>query len=100
MGPVLLNQLTNLSADRGEPLAVQLYRDLLGAIRSGSLPGEARLPSSRVAAAELGLSRNTVNTAYGLLKAEGALTVRPGAAPEVSRLPVAEALPALPAASF
>ncbi len=99
MGPVLLNQLTNLSADRGEPLAVQLYRDLLGAIRSGSLPGEARLPSSRVAAAELGLSRNTVNTAYDLLKAEGALTVRPGAAPEVSRLPVAEALPALPAAA-
>lgn len=96
MGPVLLNRLTDLSTERGEPLAVQLYRDLLGAIRSGSLPSAARLPSSRVAAAELGLSRNTVNSAYDLLKAEGAVTVRPGAAPEVAKLPVAAALPALP----
>lgn len=82
MEPVLLNALTTPSPERQEPLAVQLYRDLLAAIVAGRLPS-GRLPSSRAAAGALGLSRNTVNTAYDLLRADGAVTISPGAAPKV-----------------
>lgn len=82
MEPVSLNTLTAPSPDRQEPLAVQLYRDLLAAIVAGRVP-TGRLPSSRAAAEALGLSRNTVNTAYDLLRADGAVAISPGAAPKV-----------------
>jgi len=61
--------------------AVQLYRAILSAIREGRAAGA--LPSSRAAAEALGLSRNTVNAAYELLRAEGAIAVAPGAAPRI-----------------
>ncbi|MGB5868964.1 MAG: PLP-dependent aminotransferase family protein, partial [Albidovulum sp.] len=82
MEPVSLQTHVALSPDRAEPLSVQLYRDLLAAIRARRLAG-ASLPSSRAAAAALGLSRNTVNAAYDLLRAEGAVEIRSGAAPRV-----------------
>ena len=63
--------------------AVQLYRAILSAIREGRAAGA--LPSSRAAAEALGLSRNTVNAAYELLRAEGAITIAPGAAPRILR---------------
>ncbi|MDW4550977.1 PLP-dependent aminotransferase family protein [Defluviimonas sp. D31] len=90
MEPLVLSALSKPDRNAETPLAVQLYRDLLEAIRSGRARG--RLPSSRVAAAALGLSRNTVNAAYELLRAEGAVAIRPGAAPEI--LPPAAAAPA------
>lgn len=71
---------------QGGSLAVGLYRELLAAIRADHLPAGTRLPSSRAAAAALGLSRNTVNTAYDLLRAEGAVDIRPGATPRVRAL--------------
>ncbi len=55
----------------------QLYRYFAAAIRAGRLrPGE-RLPSKRALCAHLGVSRSTVETAYGLLAAEGYIRSRP-----------------------
>ena len=59
--------------------ATAVYRSLLDAVRSGRLePGE-RLPPTRTLAADLGVSRTTVATAYDRLVAEGFLTARVGA---------------------
>ncbi len=64
---------TRVTIDRES--AVPLYRQLRQAleheIATGALDPELPLPSSRELARELGLSRNTVNTAYAELEAEG-----------------------------
>ncbi|WP_323992751.1 PLP-dependent aminotransferase family protein [Nguyenibacter sp. L1] len=72
-----------LSLDRADavPLAEQIYRQVRDAVRAGRAPGDRRLPSSRVLARGLGVSRNTVNAAYELLRGEGLIVSRPGAAP-------------------
>lgn len=64
--------------DRGsrQPLAHQLAEQLREAIRDGRLSSGARLPSSRVLAEQLGLSRNTVLRVYETLVAEGAAESR------------------------
>lgn len=51
----------------------QLVRALREAIRAGELKLDERLPASRVLAADLGLSRVTVEAAFGRLEAEGYL---------------------------
>ncbi|MFJ5546543.1 PLP-dependent aminotransferase family protein [Streptomyces sp. NPDC093225] len=56
-----------------------LEHGLRDAIRTGRLLSRARLPSTRRLAAELGLSRGTVQAAYDQLTAEGYLTARRGA---------------------
>jgi GntR family transcriptional regulator/MocR family aminotransferase len=55
------------------------------AVRSGRLPAELRLPSSRQLASDLGLARNTVAEAYGQLVAEGWLVSRQGSGTRVAR---------------
>jgi GntR family transcriptional regulator/MocR family aminotransferase len=60
---------------------------LRAAIRSGRLVAEARLPSSRVLAADLGVSRGVVSDAYMQLAAEGWLVVAPRSVPRVASLP-------------
>ncbi|WP_445679672.1 MocR-like pyridoxine biosynthesis transcription factor PdxR [Radicibacter daui] len=72
-----------LERDGAAPLPEQIYRQLLGAIRSGHFGKAGRLPSSRALAAELEVSRNTVNAAYELLRAEGVVSVKAGAAPAI-----------------
>ncbi|MGA8719911.1 MAG: GntR family transcriptional regulator, partial [Solirubrobacteraceae bacterium] len=57
LGPELL---LALDRTRAEPLRVQLERELREAIRSGRLAAGERLPSSRVLAGELGISRGLV----------------------------------------
>src|SRR5437763_6456602 len=64
-----------------------LERALRDAIRSGRLAPGARLPSSRVLAADLGISRGTVSAAFDQLVAEGFLTARQGSGTTVSELP-------------
>jgi len=77
LGPELL---VRLDRKRAESLRSQLGRELRDAIRSGRLsPGE-RLPSSRVLAGELGVSRGLVIECYSQLQAEGFLTTRTGSA--------------------
>jgi GntR family transcriptional regulator/MocR family aminotransferase len=56
-----------------------VYRALLDAVRSGRLRVGERLPPTRSLAADLGVSRTTVATAYDRLVAEGFLTARVGA---------------------
>ncbi|MEV3905357.1 PLP-dependent aminotransferase family protein [Mycobacterium sp. NPDC050551] len=80
-GPELLVQL-----DRGrpEPLHRQLADGLRAAIRTGRLAEGTRLPSSRVLAADLGVSRRLVVEAYDQLTAEGFLHSRQGSGTRVA----------------
>jgi GntR family transcriptional regulator/MocR family aminotransferase len=81
LGPELLLRLDRAA---GEPLRVQLERELRDAIRSGRLAGGERLPSSRELAGELGVSRGLVLEAYTQLQAEGYLVSRGGSATRVA----------------
>jgi GntR family transcriptional regulator/MocR family aminotransferase len=67
------------------PLHEQLERSLREQIRSGRLPADARLPSTRGLASELGVSRGVVTEAYGQLAAEGYLTTSQGAPVRVAK---------------
>jgi len=54
-------------------------------IRSGRLPADTRLPSTRGLARELGISRGVVTEAYGQLSAEGYLATSQGAPVRVAK---------------
>ncbi|MFN0099011.1 MAG: PLP-dependent aminotransferase family protein [Gemmatimonadaceae bacterium] len=76
-----------LRPDRAEsPLYVQLYQQLREHIVSGLLSEGRSLPSARTMARDLRVSRNTVDTALGLLAADGFVTRRVGAGTVVSAL--------------
>jgi GntR family transcriptional regulator/MocR family aminotransferase len=68
-----------LEPDDGQPVYVRLYAQLREAILTGRAAAGTRLPASRVLAAELGLSRNTVVAAYTRLADEGYAHARGGA---------------------
>ncbi|HET9344821.1 MAG TPA: PLP-dependent aminotransferase family protein [Candidatus Limnocylindrales bacterium] len=76
--------LVELRRDEATPLHRQLEHELRAAIRTGRLAAEASLPSSRVLADQLGLSRGVVVEAYEQLVAEGYLTSRPGGTTRVA----------------
>lgn len=78
--------LLPLRLDRRAPLGRQLESRLRGLIREGALPAGARLPSTRVLATDLRISRGVVVGAYAQLAAEGYLVTRRGAAPVVAAL--------------
>lgn len=63
----------------GLPLYAQLHRQLREHLMSGTIAPGSTLPSSRVLAADLQLSRNTVEAAISQLCAEGFVTRRVGA---------------------
>ena len=67
------------------PLHRQLYDALRSAVLSGHLVPGMRLESTRSMAADLGVSRNTVMSAFEQLLAEGYLEGRVGAGTFVSR---------------
>lgn len=64
--------------------ARQVYQALRDQLLKGVFGTEGVLPSSRVLAAELGISRSTVTIAYEQLLAEGYIAVRQGARPRVA----------------
>ncbi len=68
------------------PLYRQLYERLRSAILAGRLETGARLPSTRVLASELGVSRNTTALAYELLLLEGYIESRVGDGTRVAYL--------------
>ncbi|MDQ6748710.1 MAG: PLP-dependent aminotransferase family protein [Candidatus Dormibacteraeota bacterium] len=72
------------------PLYKQLYARLRTAILGGQLQPGGRLPSTRVLAGELGVSRNTTALAYELLLLEGYIESRVGAGTLVALLPPAQ----------
>ena len=71
---IIAFEMIRLDRTEAEPLHQQLYRQIRDELRSGSFAGGAcRLPSSRALAADLGISRLTVNLAFSKLYAEGYL---------------------------
>lgn len=69
------------------PLYEQIYRQLRAQILNQTLPAGTRLPSSRELAAQLQISRNTVNKAYSQLLVEGYLAAVRGSGYYVQQLP-------------
>ena len=74
-----LFSFVNLERNSPAPLFQQLDAQIRQAVLSGRLPSGLRLPSSRVLAIQLGVSRTTVVTAFEQLIAEGFLEGRVGA---------------------
>ncbi|GGK49587.1 MocR-like pyridoxine biosynthesis transcription factor PdxR [Salinarimonas ramus] len=93
MEPAALRSLVDAAAATSEPgtIVARIFVALRDAIRAGRLAPGADLVSSRRAATALGVSRNSVNAAYELLRAEGLVTIAQG------RTPVVAAIGPLPA---
>src|SRR5262245_42333190 len=70
----------------------RIYRDLRDAILGGQLVSGSKLPATRAMAEMLGVSRNTVLTAYEQLLAEGYVQGRTGSgtfvSPSLARAPL------------
>ncbi|MDX8502865.1 PLP-dependent aminotransferase family protein [Mesorhizobium sp. VK4C] len=81
--------LDMLAVNRSSPehLSRQLYHGLVAIIRNRALAPGSELPSTRALAAELGLGRNTIVSAYDQLVTEGYLANRQGARPVIVDLP-------------
>ena len=80
--------LPPLSMDRSAgALSRQLYDGLRDAILAGQFRAGTRLPSTRALAASLGVSRNTVHTAFEQLILEGLLEGKQGAGTFVAEVP-------------
>src|SRR6478735_11296772 len=85
-GPELLLTLDRAAA---EPLHRQLCDGLRAAIRTGRLVPHAKMPSTRVLATDLGVSRRLVVDAYSQLVAEGFLLSRHGSGTRVATVDAA-----------
>ncbi len=80
-------EMIRLDRTAAEPLHQQLYRQIRDELTSGSFSdSSSRLPSSRALAADLGISRLTVNLAFEKLHAEGYLRTRIGSGTFVANL--------------
>jgi len=66
-----------LDRESGVPVYKQLYRYIRGQIESGRMKENDRLPSIRQLSAHLLISKNTVETAYEQLLAEGYVQSKP-----------------------
>src|SRR5215207_6252702 len=77
----------HLALDGTSGRRVALEQALRQAIRDGRLAPQARIPSTRSLAGQLGLARNTVAAAYDQLVAEGYLSARTGSGTVVASLP-------------
>ncbi|MBQ5941470.1 MULTISPECIES: PLP-dependent aminotransferase family protein [unclassified Massilia] len=76
--PALWISLFEREDQPGLPLRERVCAALRGAIRRGELAQGARLPSTRMLAADLAISRVTAEAAYAQLEAEGYVTRRVG----------------------
>lgn len=85
MRPVLLG--VGIDPTGAEPVYIQLYSQIRMLILSRVLVPGARLPSSRMVAAELSVSRATVVAAYDQLAGEGYIAGRAGSGMYVTDLP-------------
>ena len=68
--------LPPLDPKAAEPFYRQIYERFRSAIADGVLKPGDRIPSARAITKELGLSRGTIDAAYGLLAAEGYIQAR------------------------
>lgn len=62
---------------KGNPLYAQLYEYIKNEIQRGNIKAESKLPSKRKLSGYLGISQNTIQTAYEQLCAEGYVESRP-----------------------
>ena len=76
--------LLSVSRAGSRTLGAQIEDQLRRAIREGALRPDARVPSTRDLAGQLGVSRRVVVDAYAQLAAEGYLSLRQGARPRVA----------------
>jgi GntR family transcriptional regulator / MocR family aminotransferase len=76
--------LVTLRRELPTPIHRQLEHELRGAVRAGRLRAGTVLPSTRLLAGQLDVSRGVVVEAYEQLVAEGYLTSRPGGATRVA----------------
>lgn len=83
----------------GESLQSQIFEQVRSLIVDGRLRPGARMPASRILAADLGVSRNTVVLAYERLAAEGYVEMRPPIGVFVGRNVIFDS-PRLPKAPF
>ena len=72
------------------PIYRQITEWMKSAIQSGQLPAGTKLPSTRVFADELGVSRNTVVQVFETLNEEGLLSSRVGAGTFIADLTASE----------
>ena len=72
-------EIRDLPLDGKGALYDQIYRSLRAAILAGRVEPGTRLPTTRALAQELGISRNTVVSAFEPLRAEGYVVSRVGA---------------------
>jgi GntR family transcriptional regulator/MocR family aminotransferase len=79
--------LLSLRRGAGTPVRLQLERALRAAIQAGRLQPGSPLPSTRVLASDLVLSRALVVEAYEQLRAEGYVYSQPGSATIVAARP-------------
>jgi GntR family transcriptional regulator/MocR family aminotransferase len=88
--------VTGLDGAVGQPTYIRICDRIRAAISSGALAPNARLPSSRTLAKDLGVARNTVDEALSQLVADGYVMRRRGAGTFVAgRLPERDAPPLL-----
>jgi DNA-binding transcriptional regulator YhcF (GntR family) len=73
---VELGKWLRVDAHADRPLFDQLRNQIIEAIRAGTLPPGARLPTVRELAGELGLAVNTVARAYRELETAGIVETR------------------------
>ncbi|MEM7251394.1 MAG: PLP-dependent aminotransferase family protein [Pseudomonadota bacterium] len=81
----LLRATLALDAADPTPLHRQLYQQLRDLVLEGRLASGARIPPSRQLAQSLGVSRNTVVSAFDQLTAEGFLSARVGEGTRVAQ---------------
>jgi GntR family transcriptional regulator/MocR family aminotransferase len=67
-----------IEASSHQTLQDQIYSFIRGSIQDGHIRADARLPSTRALAADLGVSRTTVLLAFEQLKAEGYIVPKQG----------------------
>ncbi|KAB2335123.1 PLP-dependent aminotransferase family protein [Bacillus mesophilum] len=72
-----MEMMPNLDKNLNEPLFTQLYEYIKGDIEIGRLSPGTQLPSIRNLSNHLNISKNTVDTAYQQLIAEGYIESRP-----------------------
>lgn len=78
-GSVFSVDVAGLDAGDDQPAYVRISERIRAAITSGALAANARLPSSRTLAKDLGVARNTVDWALGQLVDDGYIVRRRGA---------------------
>ena len=73
----MLEIMIDLQGEEGIPLYEKIYGHIRDEIAVGRIPVGERLPSTRLLAEHLGVSRSTAETAYDQLIAEGYLRAEP-----------------------